>query len=167
MQTNDRNCYNCFWGGDGSEIEDFGHCWLHNGEADFTQPPKCEGCGEWRSNIDKMCAGAQLYIRDNTTGRVHKYGTNQHDALILQEDGSLHYENLQNSCGTMFPDEGYSFVYADGTSPKESDCIEQTVYSYLDIGGKAVSKGEEPPTDPEAMRKAEEFWKEVLGDDAG
>lgn len=32
----------------------------------------------------------KIYIRDNTSGAVHEYGTNPHDALILQEDGSLH-----------------------------------------------------------------------------
>jgi len=73
----------------------------------------------------------RLFVRDNTNGRVHEYGTDRHDALILQEDGSLHYENLQNGCGTMFPDEGYSFCLKDGTVPTDS-------YPYIDIGGKRV-----------------------------
>ena len=28
----------------------------------------------------------KIYIRDNTSGKVHEYGTNPYDALILQED---------------------------------------------------------------------------------
>lgn len=44
-----KNCYNCFWGGDGEEIADCGHCWLHNGEPDFVQPDKEKGCDEWVS----------------------------------------------------------------------------------------------------------------------
>ena len=43
----EKNCYTCFWGGDGEEIDDCGHCWKHNGEVDFEQPPKDQGCDEW------------------------------------------------------------------------------------------------------------------------
>lgn len=71
----------------------------------------------------------RLFVKDNTNGCVHEYGTDCHDALVLQEDGSLHYENLQNGCGTMFPDEGYSFCLEDGAEPMWSaPCI--------DIGGE-------------------------------
>ena len=80
-------------------------------------------------------SGAQLYIKDNKTGHVHKYGENQHDSLILQDDGSIHYYNLQNSCGTMFPEEGYSFCLLDGSSPEDPETGER----YLDIGGSAVN----------------------------
>lgn len=38
----------------------------------------------------------KIYLKDNTSGTIHEYGTNQHDALVLQEDGSLQYENLQS-----------------------------------------------------------------------
>lgn len=43
-----RDCYNCGYGGDGEEVDDCGHCWLHNGEPDFKQPDKKTGCDEWR-----------------------------------------------------------------------------------------------------------------------
>lgn len=75
----------------------------------------------------------KLYIKDNTNGHVHEYGTNRHDALILQEDGSLHYENLQNSTGTAFPDEGYSFCRKDGTIPGWDERYDAE--PYVDIGG--------------------------------
>lgn len=47
-----RNCFNCDCGG--KEDEEFGsalvgHCWLHNGEAGFIQPPKETGCESWKS----------------------------------------------------------------------------------------------------------------------
>ena len=44
-----KTCYNCFWGGNGEEVDDYGHCWLHNGEPDFVQPNKQYGCEEWVS----------------------------------------------------------------------------------------------------------------------
>ena len=78
----------------------------------------------------------RLYVKDNISGNIHEYGTNQHDALILQEDGSLHYENLQNGCGTMFPGEGYTFCGADGSDPRtREDYIQYGVEPYIDIGG--------------------------------
>lgn len=79
----------------------------------------------------------KLYIRDNATGRIREYGTNRHDALILQPDGSLHYENMQNLTGTMFPDEGYTFVLRDGTDPRQSE--EYKKYGLepcVDLGGE-------------------------------
>ena len=78
----------------------------------------------------------KIYVRDNTNGNIHEYGTNQHDALILQDDGSLHYQNLQNGCGTMFPDEGYTFCEADGSDPRtRENYIQYGVEPYIDIGG--------------------------------
>ena len=48
----------------------------------------------------------KLYVKDNTTGKIHEYGTNPHDSLVLKEDGSIHYLNLQTCTGTRFPSEG-------------------------------------------------------------
>lgn len=79
----------------------------------------------------------KLYIRDNATGRIREYGTNRHDALILQPDGSLHYENMQNLTGTMFPDEGYTFVLRDGTDPRQSDEYKKYgMEPLVDLGGE-------------------------------
>lgn len=75
----------------------------------------------------------RLFIKDNTDGSVHEYGTNRHDALILQDDGSLHYENMQCMCGTKFPEEGYSFCLEDGTIPEWD--LRYGVEPYIDIGG--------------------------------
>ena len=89
----------------------------------------------------------RLYVKDNTSGRVHEYGTNQHDSLILQDDGSLHYENLQCCAGTMFPDEGYSFCNEDGTIPKWDK--EYGAEPYIDIGGEFYNK---PITNADRIR---------------
>ena len=89
----------------------------------------------------------RLYVKDNTSGRVHEYGTNQHDALILQNDGSLHYENLQCCAGTMFPEEGYSFCNEDGTIPKWDK--EYGAEPYIDIGGEFYNK---PITNADRIR---------------
>lgn len=79
----------------------------------------------------------KIYLKDNTSGTIHEYGTNPHDSLILQEDGSLHYENLQNCTGTQFPEEGYTFCNEDGTDPRTAEeCIKHGVEPYLDIGGE-------------------------------
>ena len=79
----------------------------------------------------------KLFLKDNSNGAVHEYGTNRHDALILQEDGSLHYENMQNCTGTMFPDEGYSFCLKDGNDPLQSEeYLRFGIGAYLDIGGE-------------------------------
>lgn len=78
----------------------------------------------------------RLYIKDNITGNIHEYGENCHDSLVLQPDGSLHYENMQCCASTKYPEEGYTFVLKDGTDPREAkDYIEYGVEAYVDIGG--------------------------------
>ena len=74
----------------------------------------------------------KLFIKDNTSGRVHEYGTDRHDSLVL-EGNALHYYNLQTGCGTQYPDEGYSFCNEDGSIPKWD--LEYGVEPYIDIGG--------------------------------
>lgn len=80
--------------------------------------------------------GAQLYVRDNTTGSVHKYGDNSNDCLVVHDDGSIHYINLQTMCGTEFRDEGYSFCFSDGGDP----AIFGTDDAIIDIGGREVTR---------------------------
>ena len=102
----------------------------------------------------------RLYVKDNTSGRVHEYGTNQHDALILQNDGSLHYENLQCCAGTMFPEDGYSFCNEDGTIPKWDK--EYGAEPYIDIGGEYYNK---PTTNADRIRAmSDEELAEFLTD---
>lgn len=51
-----------------------------------------------------------LRIRDKVFGDVHTYGTDSHDALILDKNGNVMYYNLQNGEGTG-ESGGYEFVY--------------------------------------------------------
>ena len=87
-----------------------------------------------------FCGGAMLFLRDNTNGRVHRYSTNQHDSLILDEEGKIQYLNLQNGTGTLFPEEGYSFCDSEGRDINPLLCGDEV---YLDIGGVAIASGKE------------------------
>jgi len=51
-----------------------------------------------------------LQIRDMTDGRVHTYGTDSHDSLLVDDEGNLNYYNLQNGDGTG-KHGSYEFVY--------------------------------------------------------
>lgn len=62
------SCFDCLFGGDGEEVHDWGHCWKHNGEADYIQPPKETGCEEWKEKL-KPCpfcgSPAEFYGEEN------------------------------------------------------------------------------------------------------
>ena len=89
----------------------------------------------------------RLFVKDNTSGQIHEYGTNKHDALMLQDDGSLHYENMQCCVGTKFPEEGHSFCLEDGTIPEWD--LQYGVEPYLDIAGEYYTK---PQTNADRIR---------------
>lgn len=73
----------------------------------------------------------KLFIKDKVTDKVHEYGTNQHDCLMLNDkDGSLAYYNLQTGEGTG-EDGGYTFCKSDGSYIDAKNEYE----SIVDIGG--------------------------------
>lgn len=79
----------------------------------------------------------KIYVRDNLNGMIHEYGTNPHDSLMVNGDGSLHYFNLQYRTGTEYQDDGYTFVFKNGLDPRESKlCKKYGEDAYLDIGGE-------------------------------
>lgn len=85
----------------------------------------------------------KLYIKSNYDGRIHEYGTNPHDSLILQPDGSLHYYNLQCGEGSEYASEkgGFSFCAPDGSDPREDeDIAKYGAEPYIDIGGEYYSE---------------------------
>ena len=51
-----RNCWTCEYCGDGEEINDYGHCWLNNGEDDdgneFTVIDREKGCDKWTPKVE-------------------------------------------------------------------------------------------------------------------
>lgn len=58
-----------------------------------------------------------LYIRDKYGGRIHRIGDNQHDMLYVDEEGTVHYRNLQNGDGCA----GYKSVNRETLKDKYSD----------------------------------------------
>lgn len=68
-----------------------------------------------------------LYVKDRTTGEIHKVGEDQHDTIFVR-NGKLFYQNLQNGDGCVLTDEGcvggYEFVdnadkYGHNIDPRE------------------------------------------------
>lgn len=105
----------------------------------------------------------KLFVKDNTSGTIHEYGTNPHDAIILQEDGSLHYENMQSCVGTKFPEEGYSFCLEDGSIPGWD--VSHGVEPYIDIAGEYYAK---PKTNADRIRAmSDEELAVFLADEIG
>lgn len=108
----------------------------------------------------------KIYIRDNTIGTVHEYGTNPHDALILQEDGSLHYENLQNCTGTMYPEEGYTAIAKAEADKKVAIANAEAKAEATRIAAKAEAEANELLTnslnDNIIKLKFYEKWNGVL-----
>lgn len=80
----------------------------------------------------------KLFIRDNISGEFHEYGTDRHDSLRLNKNGTLQYYNLQ--CG-----EGSRIYPGMPTQPAFSFCDENGRLfrgdggihgeEYVDLGG--------------------------------
>lgn len=76
-----------------------------------------------------------MYIKDTQTGRVHRYGSDTHDSLIISKDGrTLTYHNLQCGEGSRFGT--FVFCEEDGTIP---ECTHGEDW-YFDIGGSQMAK---------------------------
>lgn len=59
-----------------------------------------------------------FYVKDKTDGRIHKVGTDRHDSIWVDSEGTLHYQNLQNgdgcSCKSAIDElQGYEFMPSD------------------------------------------------------
>ena len=59
-----------------------------------------------------------FYVKDKTSGQVHRVGSNVHDGIWVDGMGMLHYQNMQNGDGcsgySALNDEcGYEFVSSD------------------------------------------------------
>lgn len=42
-----------------------------------------------------------IFVRDKYTGNIHKVGDDPHDSLYVDDEGTLHYSNLQNGDGCV------------------------------------------------------------------
>jgi len=58
-----------------------------------------------------------LWIRDKYSGRIHKIGDNSHDCLTVDDEGTVHYYNLQNGDGCS----GYKSVNRETLADKYPD----------------------------------------------
>lgn len=59
-----------------------------------------------------------LYVRDKSTGKTHKVGSDMHDGLWVDSNGTVHYQNLQNGDGCNANSHndtyaGYEFMPSD------------------------------------------------------
>lgn len=68
-----------------------------------------------------------IWIKDKYTGAEHLYGTDSHDSLWIDGDGSLQYYNLQNGDGTG---EGGGYEFVDHSDDEGYGAI---LHYYLDI----------------------------------
>ena len=71
----ERTCYSCFWGGDGEEVDDCGHCYKHNVEVDFRHPAKNAGCGEWAPGLASLTNAHAILamIKEDLTDWIISY----------------------------------------------------------------------------------------------
>lgn len=74
----------------------------------------------------------RLWIYDKDCKVAHEYGTNQHDSLVLDENGALRYYNLQNGCGSP---ETYEFCDESGNVIKRD-----YPNNKVDVGGDLRGK---------------------------
>ena len=58
-----------------------------------------------------------LYIRDKYRNTIHRIGDNPHDCLAVDENGTIHYRNLQNGDGCI----GYMSVNRETLADKYPD----------------------------------------------
>lgn len=67
--------------------------------------------------LEKAGCLTDIYVQDKQSGKIHRLGTDPHDAIWVDENGTLHYMNMQNGdgCDGDGDDEGcgYRFCASD------------------------------------------------------
>ncbi len=77
----------------------------------------------------------RLFVKDKGNhGAIHEVGTDVHDRLILEEDGTIAYYNLQNGESTGFYGD-YEFCNPDGSDPRKI-AADYRQFAFLDCGKK-------------------------------
>lgn len=122
--TNKRDCENCAhahpFGGENDNRCDAWECEFINRQ---------EAIEAYKARRDNDKCGIEVvppsgrtlcdfYVRDKTSGEIHKVGTDAHDSIWVDHEGTLHYQNLQNADGCSFRSakddkQGYEFVPSD------------------------------------------------------
>lgn len=61
-----------------------------------------------------------MYIKNNTNGKIRRYGTDKNDSLVVSEDGKcLYYKNIEENCSSRYGI--YSFCDENGKIPAEKE----------------------------------------------
>lgn len=98
-----------------------------------------------------------LWIKDKRSGRVHRYGSDQHDSLVIEDDGqSIIYRNLQNGESSHAWSDYLLVVDENGTLPKDDPMWkEYGAECFVNIGGVDADKW---------MRKVKQLvWERAWG----
>lgn len=83
-----------------------------------------------------------LWIKNKRSGRVHRYGSDQHDSLVIEDDGqSIIYRNLQNGESSHAWSDYLLVVDEDGTLPKDEPLRQEYgAECFVNIGGVDADK---------------------------
>ena len=76
-----------------------------------------EGGKASEDECDQRRRAVDLFIRDKYSGKIHRIGDNHHDMLTVDEEGTVHYRNLQNGDGCT----GYKSVNRETLKDKYPD----------------------------------------------
>lgn len=97
-------------------------------------------------------SNTDLYIRDKTSGHVHRIGDDPHDSLWVDHEGTVHYMNLQCGDGAgpysqMDHRAGFEFVSSvygvpeDGSTMEEAEKYREDREKFREKQAKLAEKG--------------------------
>lgn len=70
-----------------------------------------------------------LYIKDRSSGQIHRIGDDPHDSLYVDHNGSVHYFNIHCGDGAgpysmMDKKAGFEFIESDCGEPYDKSVLE-------------------------------------------
>ena len=95
-----------------------------------------------------------IRVRDKDNGREHIVGTDTHDSLYIDDDGSLHYHNYQNGEGS-----GASRKYAYEFVGAGAEWAERPQIEFIEIDKLLDIYVEQTKLDAEREKDLREFAK--------
>lgn len=83
-----------------------GEIMSHDSPEAYLRTWRKEMCKRLDSLGEMVCTNkstfhTDLFIRDKYSGSMHRIGDDVHDCLCVDDEGSVHYRNLQNGDGTI------------------------------------------------------------------
>jgi len=70
--------------------------WLSNWRAEMVKT-----ADKIFEDVEEGTFHTNIYVRDRYSGTVHRVGEDVHDRLSVDENGTVHYENMQNGEGCI------------------------------------------------------------------